>query len=46
MIDAIYQYITDNREEYDPGKIDQAVKEAIKKTVFNWIEWFGCSGKA
>jgi tagatose 1,6-diphosphate aldolase GatY/KbaY len=46
MIDAIYQYITDHREEYDPGKIDQAVKEAIKKTVFNWIEWFGCSGKA
>jgi tagatose 1,6-diphosphate aldolase GatY/KbaY len=46
MINAIYQYITDHREEYDPGKIDQAVKEAIKKTVFNWIEWFGCSGKA
>lgn len=46
MIDAIYQYITDHREEYDPGKIDQAFKEAIKKTVFNWIEWFGCSGKA
>ena len=46
MIDAIYQYITDHREEYDPGKIDQAFKEAIKKTVFNWIEWFGCSVKA
>jgi len=46
MIDATYQYITDHREEYDPGKVDQAVKDAIKKTVFNWIEWFGCSGKA
>jgi tagatose 1,6-diphosphate aldolase GatY/KbaY len=46
MIDATYTYLTAHREEYDPGKIDQAVKEAIKKTVFNWIDWFGCTGKA
>lgn len=46
MIDATYNYIHERRDEYDPGKIDQAVKEAIKKTVFNWIDWFGCAGKA
>ena len=46
MIDATYTYLTAHREEYDPGKVDQAVKEAIKKTVFNWIDWFGCTGKA
>ncbi|HEX9013728.1 MAG TPA: class II fructose-bisphosphate aldolase [Anaerolineaceae bacterium] len=46
MIDATYQYISDHREEYDPGKIDLAVKEAIKKVAMNWIEWFGCAGKA
>jgi len=46
MIDATYNYIHEHRDEYDPGKIDQAVKEAIKKTVFNWIDWFGCAGKA
>jgi len=46
MIDATYTYLAAHRDEYDPGKIDQAVKEAIKKTVFNWIDWFGCTGKA
>jgi tagatose 1,6-diphosphate aldolase GatY/KbaY len=46
MIDATYTYLTAHREEYDPGKVDQAVKEAIRKTVFNWIDWFGCTGKA
>jgi len=46
MIDATYQYITDHRDEYDPGKIDSAVKDAVRKTVMNWIGWFGCTGKA
>jgi tagatose 1,6-diphosphate aldolase GatY/KbaY len=46
MIDATYNYLAEHRDEYDPGKVDQAVKEAIKKTVFNWIDWFGCAGKA
>lgn len=46
MIDATYNYLNEHRDEYDPGKVDQAVKEAIKKTVFNWIDWFGCAGKA
>ncbi len=46
MIDATYNYLSEHRDEYDPGKVDQAVKEAIKKTVFNWIDWFGCAGKA
>jgi tagatose 1,6-diphosphate aldolase GatY/KbaY len=46
MIDATYNYLAEHRDEYDPGKVDQVVKEAIKKTVFNWIDWFGCAGKA
>jgi ketose-bisphosphate aldolase len=46
MIDATYQYITEHQDEYDPGKIDSAVKDAVRKTVLNWIGWFGSTGKA
>jgi tagatose 1,6-diphosphate aldolase GatY/KbaY len=46
MIDATYQYLSEHRDEYDPGKMDIAVKDAIRKTVMNWIDWFGCTGKA
>jgi tagatose 1,6-diphosphate aldolase GatY/KbaY len=46
MIDATYQYLSEHRDEYDPGKIDVAVKDAVRKTVMNWIDWFGCTGKA
>jgi aspartyl/asparaginyl-tRNA synthetase len=28
MIDAQYDYINTHREEYDPGKVDQAVRTA------------------
>ena len=46
LMDATNQYLTDHRDEYDPGKMDIAVKDAIRKTVLNWIGWFGCTGKA
>jgi ketose-bisphosphate aldolase len=46
MIDATYQYISEHRDEYDPGKIDIAVKDAVRKTVMNWIDWFGSTDKA
>jgi len=46
LIDATYQYMNAHPKEYDPGKIDRAVKEVTRQTVFNWIEWFGCRGKA
>jgi tagatose 1,6-diphosphate aldolase GatY/KbaY len=46
MLDTTYQYMTEHRDEYDPGKVDVAVKDAIRKTVINWIEWFGSADKA
>jgi tagatose 1,6-diphosphate aldolase GatY/KbaY len=46
LIDTTYDYITGHRDEYNPGKIDTAVKEAIKDKIKYWIDLLGCAGKA
>jgi len=46
LIDSTFEYISANREEYNPGKIDKAAKEAIIKRIHYWIELLGCAGKA
>ena len=45
-IDAAYQYIDNHGDEYNPGKVDIAIRKAIRKTVGRWIEILGSSGKA
>jgi ketose-bisphosphate aldolase len=46
LIDASFEYISANREEYDPGKIDVAVRDATRKAVGHWIQMLGSAGKA
>lgn len=46
LIDATYGYIAEHRDEYNPGKIDIQVKDAIRKVVARWIDILGCEGKA
>lgn len=46
LIDTTYDYIEGHRDEYNPGKIDMAVKEAIKDKIKYWIDLLGCAGKA
>lgn len=46
LIDTTYEYINGKREEYDPGKIDAAVKDAIRNVVGHWIDMLGSAGKA
>jgi len=46
LIDATFGYIQQHREEYNPGKVDIAVKEAIKRKVAYWIDMLGSAGKA
>ncbi len=46
LIDAQYEYIAANRQEYEPGKIDIAVRDAIRKVVGRWIQILGSAGKA
>ena len=46
LIDSTFEYISANREEYNPSKVDKAAKEAIIKRINYWIELLGCAGKA
>ena len=46
LIDATHDYISSHRDEYNPGKIDITVKEAIKAKVGYWIDLLGSAGKA
>ena len=46
LIDTTYDYISANRDQYNPGKIDIAVKEAIKEKITYWIELLGSADKA
>jgi len=46
LIDSTFEYISANREQYNPGKIDKAAKEAIIKRIYYWIELLSCAGKA
>lgn len=46
MIDAQFEYLSANRQEYDPGKIDVAMRDAVRKVVGRWIQTLGSAGKA
>jgi len=46
LIDSTYEYIVAHRDEYDPGKVDAAVRDAIRKAVGHWIDMLGSAGKA
>lgn len=46
LIDATYNYISEHRDEYNPGKIDKSVKEAVRNKISYWIDMLGCGGKA
>jgi tagatose 1,6-diphosphate aldolase GatY/KbaY len=46
LIDAKYEYIAAHRDEYDPGKVDIAARDAIRKAVGHWIDMLGSAGKA
>jgi tagatose 1,6-diphosphate aldolase GatY/KbaY len=46
LIDATYEYVAANRDEYDPGKVDVAVRDAVRKAVGHWIQMLGSAGKA
>ncbi len=45
-IDSVYDYISAHRDEYNPGKVDKAAKEATIKLIESWIDLLGSAGKA
>lgn len=46
IIDAAFDYISAHRDEYNPGNLDIAVKDAVCKVVGHWIDILGSAGKA
>lgn len=46
LIDTTFDYINEHRKEYNPGKINTAVKNAIRVAVEKWIDMLGSAGKA
>ena len=46
LLDATYEYISEHRDEYNPGKVDKYVKAAICNKINYWIDMLGCAGKA
>jgi ketose-bisphosphate aldolase len=45
LIDASFEYISAHRDEYEPGKVDVAARDAIRKAVGHWIQVLGSAGK-
>jgi ketose-bisphosphate aldolase len=46
LINATFDYINDHRDEYDPGKIDSAVRDTTRAVVAHWMDMLCSSGKA
>lgn len=46
LIDTTWNYINANRDQYNPDKIDIAVRDAIRVAVSRWIDLLGSAGKA
>jgi len=46
LIDSTYDYIAGHRDEYNPGKLDAAVRQAISDKINYWIDLLGCADKA
>ena len=46
LLDATADYLAAHHDEYNPGKLDIAVKESTKELIHSWIDRLGCAGKA
>lgn len=46
MLDAAYDYMDSNRQEYEPSNVDIAVRDATRKAVGHWMQVLGSAGKA
>jgi ketose-bisphosphate aldolase len=46
LIDTTFNYISEHREEYNPGRIDMAIHKAVVGKIEYWIDLLGSTGKA
>lgn len=45
LLDSTFEYMTEHRKEYDPGKVDKHVKLTTKQRIEYWIDLLGSTGK-
>ena len=45
LLDTTYDYVAANRDQYDPGKVDKAVLEAISGVIARWMDLLGSTDK-
>jgi tagatose 1,6-diphosphate aldolase GatY/KbaY len=41
LIDTTYDYISQHRDEYDPGKLHATVRDAVRNKAMGWIDILG-----
>lgn len=46
LIDTTFAHLAEHREDYNPGRLDKAVRTAIRDRVARYIDLLGSSGKA
>ncbi len=46
LINTTRKYLSEHPDEYNPGKIDKAVRMAIMERIDYWIDLLGSAGKA
>lgn len=46
LIDTTFEYISANRDQYNPGKMDVVVRDCIRQVAAKWIDILGSTGKA
>jgi ketose-bisphosphate aldolase len=46
LLDSTFDYMSEHRKEYDPGKVDKHVKLTTKQRIEYWIDLLGSTGKA
>jgi len=46
LCDSTFEYMSEHRKEYDPGKVDKHVKLTTKQRIEYWIDLLGSTGKA
>ena len=46
LLDTTHEYLTSHPDEYNPGKVDKAVRAAIAERVGRYIDLLGSAGKA
>jgi len=46
LLDSTFEYMSEHRKEYDPGKLDKHVKLATKQRIEYWIDLLGSTEKA